>query len=244
MEIISKVGFIKPNGTSVYMEYYEVENFCIEEIKKIISVNVKLMEKFQNFQKKYSYFKPYFDFIVFEMGYIFLNPLLKESKFGIIENIDLSKKTSSPMLQSTPMNDENLHIKELSFGFYPSSIITVDDFVLDKENYISHKNLLDHILNQILISSKEIYYDYLKYKNEGNYLVNRLGFMWFANYEVYEEGVLLIYTPNLFTEKQRRFYLGLKDYYINDSNYVKNELDVNQIKESERFIKEYKKARK
>lgn len=239
MGTINKVGFLKPDGTSVYMDYYEVENYCISEIKKFMDINQENTEKFENYKNKYSYFRPYFDFVVFEMGYIFLNPLLKKSMFGFCDELDLSKKTDAPMLKSLTMNDENLNMRKDQFDFYLSSAITPDDFAFDKNKYLTHKNLLDHILNQILICSKEIYLDYLKHPREGIYLVERLGFMIYGYYE--SDEISLIYTPYLFTERQRNFYLGLREYYVSDKYYTKNEITKEQKEELDKVIKVYKK---
>lgn len=244
MENNMEVGFEKPNGMIDYMNYYEVESYCKKEISTYLNLYPALIPLYEEFSKDYTYFHPYFDFVVFQMGYIFLNPLLTNSKFGILSTetgtIDLSKTTQSPMYVSKRMNDQNLNIQPVFASTDVSSIITNDGIAFAKEKYISHETLLNHIMNQILIQNKEIYLDYINQQDCKFYLIHRLGFMLYGYYG--DADIVLLYTPNLLSCNQREFYLYLKDYYPSDMHYVPSPIDVVERNRSMELIKTYQKT--
>lgn len=69
------VGFITPENEFISMKYEEVEEFCKE-----ICLREENKESFKMFSNDYKYFTPYFDWVMVNKKYLFVNPLLLSRK--------------------------------------------------------------------------------------------------------------------------------------------------------------------
>lgn len=233
-----EVGFIRPDKMCIMMPYYKVEDYCIKEIDKFLKKNPSEKQNYINFCKKYTYFHPYFDYVIFEMEYIFLNPLEIHSFFGAKggknSTLDMTNITEGSFICGQRMDDETLKGEMVNDYFDSSIIMSNSGTAFIKERYLTHMGLLNHILNQILIQSKEIYLDYQKYRTQGMYLINRLGFIWYGYYG--ESDILLLYNSNLISDQQRLFYLSLREYYPSDRFYISYQTDLQEKIESKELI--------
>ena len=70
---MQKVAFLTPNNEKFEMNYWEVEEFC-----KKICLKEENKASFEEFSKKYTYFPPYFDYVMEVKKYIFFNCLFNE----------------------------------------------------------------------------------------------------------------------------------------------------------------------
>lgn len=68
------VALLTPDNKLLKATYPKLRNICIKECLKEENI-----EEFMEFQKEYSYFEPYFDFMFFRKKYLLLNPLYVES---------------------------------------------------------------------------------------------------------------------------------------------------------------------
>ena len=67
-------GLIDKEGNSITCPYYEIEKKNKKIIEQYCLVSEENNQKFLNFSKEYTYFSPYFDFVVGYLGYSLLNP--------------------------------------------------------------------------------------------------------------------------------------------------------------------------
>ncbi len=182
---MKRVGFITPNDDFYQMEYSEVEDFCRD-----ICLSEENKEDFKVFKKDYSYFSPYFDFVMSIKKYLFFNPLYRERKFLIFEggayyendlasisyseNVEKFKEvTARRKLTSscTTVSDSELGIKTQDSNSMEECM--VDSNIVGMMSKTGTANIDgSHIitgatvLNQLLSKSSKISNNYYKYLRE------------------------------------------------------------------------------
>lgn len=67
-------GFLTPKDEWIEVDYFHLQPFCKE-----ICQRTENLEAFVQFAKNYKSFSPYFDFVVFNLKYAFVGPLLNEN---------------------------------------------------------------------------------------------------------------------------------------------------------------------
>lgn len=181
---MQKVIFLTPNNERFEMNYWEVEEFC-----KKICLKEENKASFEEFSKKYTYFTPYFDYVMEVKKYIFFNCLFNE-EHCLIFNDDayyfssIIGSTYSDTINNfkflieyldysdlTRISDEELDIKLQKTEY-------TDDCVIDPNcigmmskssvgsDYGSHVVTGATVLNHLLSKSRIITEDYWKYINQ------------------------------------------------------------------------------
>ncbi len=165
------------------MKYGDVENFCKE-----ICLRDSNREQFLNFKKDYSYFSPYFDFVMVNKGYLFFNPLYNEKMFMLFDNgaYYLNDLISIDYAQNVKFYEERKSrssfssdftiVSDSELGIAVQDVDSVDECMIDPNmmgmmsktgvtnSDGSHVVTGATILNQLLIKSSKIadfYYSYL-----------------------------------------------------------------------------------
>lgn len=210
---MEKVGFLTPNDDFIYMNYYEVEDFC-----KKICFQEENIKEFLKFSENYSYFSAYFDFVMIYKKYLFFNCLFNRKNFLIFfenayyyslvvnnkykDNVELFKKNHKIHRiysdLTTVMNRE-LDTKR-------RNIYTIDDCLIDPNmvgmmsktnvgsDYGSHSVTAATVLNQLLIKSEILGNDFCNcidfnctfYANIPiEYLIQNLGFLRVGSRDTY-----------------------------------------------------------
>lgn len=179
-----KVAFITPENNIKYMSHYNVLDFCKE-----VCYQPKYQSAFKEFSQNYHYFYPYFDFVMFKLGYMFVNPMFQQKTFiTSINNYLYLDDLNSFDYQK---NKEQLIQKILSQHLYPfmtsvsAETLTVQKVSLDNINECmvdsnlmgimnktsvivdsSHIITANTIMNQLLLLSPTISREYYQYLNE------------------------------------------------------------------------------
>lgn len=217
------VGFITPNNERIMMNYDEVEEFCKE-----LCLREEYKDDFSKFSKNYTYFKPYFDFVMIRLGYVFVNPLLEEHtylkevkhSFYKIEETDLLSLYDSITYQAiTEMakgyqNTRYSHLvacSDLELHIKPVNITDEYNFMLDPNGYSmvttkdekpgNHEITSNTIVNQLLISYKNLM-GYHSRIYSVNYLIEKFGFVRITSLKY--DG-LMIGIKKFLTEAQREY---------------------------------------
>lgn len=172
------IKLISPNGEGITLNYYEVLDFC-----KVLCYKKENKEKFLKFSKDYTYFLPYFDFVMFELGYKMHNVLFEDSyliaKSGELYLLsDLQKNNHIPFM--TKCSDEVLNIRK-NTRVLKNSLVDPNGMAmmckLTTSKNGSHTITGNTIMNQLLIQNKIIYKYCHKFRsNSVNMLIN-LGFV-------------------------------------------------------------------
>ncbi len=72
-------GLIDKQGNKILCLYYEIESLCIKITEEYCTRSETHNQEFLNFASDYTYFSPYFDFVVGYLDYKLINPWLKEN---------------------------------------------------------------------------------------------------------------------------------------------------------------------
>lgn len=193
----SKVGFLSPNNMIVWVEYNQVNDLC-----KRICEHDKCRERFDEFKKDYDYFEPYFDFVMFELQFIMINGLCRNScvvkyrdaLYEILDTKDLTEYDYSVLKSSsinnhsilpliTKCSDSELKIHSFSDDNIETCMINQQGVCMMsyagfEDDRGSHDVTCQTVLNQMLSHDKEVLDDYLMYEdNDVNYLINCFGFV-------------------------------------------------------------------
>lgn len=193
-------SLISPNGEIHNMEYYEIGLFAEKMCKQYIEENERNKTEFEKFANNYTYFKPYFDFLLFKLGYKIINPFFKENIVGFSignyfvtkginkeDNIRLEKYSSVSDYDLQITNYKDTSLKE---GFINQNGV---GFKVNRTIDMGHSKVCELILNQLMIYNKEICEDYLKSISSSEikniltriefYMIERLGFVQMCIFE-------------------------------------------------------------
>lgn len=182
---MKRVGFITPNNDFYQMNYGEVEDFC-----KKICLSEENREAFLKFKEGYSYFSPYFDFVMINKKYLFFNPLYVGRKFMMfdekayylndlasfdyLENVNVYKEIKS---RKSLISDFTT-VSDIELGIARQDVDSTDECMIDPNliGMMSRTGVLNDdgshivtgstVLNQLLIKSQKMADDYYRYLRE------------------------------------------------------------------------------
>lgn len=151
------VELTSPDNKTYKLNYYEINDFC-----KMICLNEDNRIAFQEYQKDYTYFEAYFDYVIFELGYKLSNGLIKEGSVFCECNQMYSEefiKMKSYMPYMARCSDRVLRIHKLNKET-PTATIDPNGMAmmayLEEDSRGTHIATARTILNQILIRNKKI----------------------------------------------------------------------------------------
>lgn len=226
-----KVGFIFPDNNKVFMNYDEVNDYC----KKICEMQ-EYYEAFKAFEAEYTYFDAYFDFVMKELGYVFINPFLRENTYlkffkdkyfytcgygkdyicsyeQIVEWV-MQMKNYIPdivLCSNKKLNIESINGKVLRDWMIDPNGYAMISEVIGNSN---HDVTSDTILNQLLISKKELWKKLDLSFGSDQLLIEHFGFLRSVYYDQswgYIVGVKKFMSNSM---------LNVMDIYTNNSHFT------------------------
>lgn len=219
---MNKSGLISPNNEIIYMNYYEIENNCKKIIDKYISISDENKKEFENFSESYHYFKPYFDFVFFNLKYSLINPLMEDDAIltehnnqyikiyntnpqEFIEKRNKIKDNSSSVISKS--DDRTLKISYLDYPIVRNGIFNRENMFFALNDLPVHNDLASQILHQFMINSKDVCLKYINYDDVFskaiNFLEDIMGFIRLG--EITEDECALIYRSSMISELQEDF---------------------------------------
>ena len=226
-----KVGFITPDNQKIWLDYREARNFCIDLCY--------LKENYQawlEFQKDYTYFESYFDFVILHLNYIFINPLSKENTYlkGLKDKMYLVETTSDNANYS---NITDLVVRKRNGGNYSdlvscsdkqlnimkieANVKKLDNWLIDPNGYAfidkSNEKLGNHeitattILNQLFLLDSVPYSLWQKDYYAVSFLIEHFGFLRTTAYQ--DDGIIIGNEVILSEELEK-----VKDYLMSHFN--------------------------
>lgn len=220
-------GLIDKFGNVINCEYYEIEKYCIKIINDFCKESNENKKKFFEFAKDYTYFSPYFDFVIGVLNYSLLNPFFinKNILCGNSENHSYLMKFYSSIIGDYVIDDYNKEIMGFSSdddlkikpfnqitNFY-NSFITGDLTEL-VPNVKGHRELAKQILNLTMIKDKELCQEILSIDFQNSDLAEVL--MWylpllrFDDYLYKKDSFSLIYRSDNISSKQENLIRKLE----------------------------------
>lgn len=193
-------SLISPSGEVYDMEYYEIGLFAEKMCKQYIEKSESNKLEFETFANNYTYFKPYFDFLIFKLGYKIINPFFKNNIVGFsIGNYfvtkGINKDDNIKMEKYSSVSDHDLQITDYKDVSLKEGFIDQNGtgFKVNRTIDMGHSKVCELILNQLMIYNKEICEDYLKSINDPKinniitriefYMIERLGFIQMCIFE-------------------------------------------------------------
>ncbi len=162
-------GLIKDDGSIINCPYYEIEESCKKITEIFCSESTDNQKFFLDFANQYTFFEPYFDFVIGELGYSLLNPWLKKDYIlcGNYENHRYTLKRYSELLDGYTFHkynqneigfssDNDLQIKpfDQKTNFYTCFI--TPNLIELVPNVGGHRELGKQLLNLAMIKDKEL----------------------------------------------------------------------------------------
>lgn len=243
---MNSIAILKPNNEIIKGNYNQIRKFCIKECLKDDNI-----DEFLEFQQKYTYFEPYFDYIMFKLKYVLLNPLCQTKKalYAVedafykikIDNIDYNSIVNMVNIEiqkakilpfMTKCSDEVLQIENKNTKNMTTCLLDPNCVGLLNAENSSHGITANTVLNQILLLSPEITKDYTSslYSSiidEDNYAINylakQMGFMRLTDKKTFP---IIIANQQSITEEQKELIEKLKD---DGYNYYDLDVEVTSL---------------
>ena len=204
------------------LEYYKLGEYCKSLCEKYISLNDENKQEFDEFSKKYTYFQPYFDFVMKYMDGVVYSPFFDDRKCIVI--VDDKYHIQPLELENNILGSFDMVLSDdRSIGL--NSKIRCEDtegcFVDLSGNILQldiagrHLKLAYTILNQALMTSITTCKKFKEFKENGNithmidFLINYYGYA----YVKYKEPKRVIYNSAAITEAQYKAFCNKKKYY-------------------------------
>lgn len=199
-----KTGLINPLDEEILVPYYEIQKLCEQIVNDYCISSSNNAQKFAKFAKDYTYFKPHFDFVIFELGYELLHPNL---------TINSNYKYTLPI---TKLNDTNLDLRKYNFDSDHARECYVDQNGIQlclSSNLERHEHLAFNMLNMLMIDNQEIFkllvlelqengFDDIFYSN---FIEQKLGYLRLARLDDF-------------------FYKGIASFNSNKINEIQNSI--------------------
>ena len=137
---MNKSGLISPYNEIIYMNYYDIEEYCKKIIDKYINIDSEHRLEFEEFSKDYYYFKPYFDFVFFKLKYSLINPVMNDGSIMTEHNNQYIKIYNT--------NPEEFVEKRNKIRDNTSSIISKSDDKTLKIHYLNEPVVRNGLFNK------------------------------------------------------------------------------------------------
>ena len=177
-----QVGLLTRDDVFIPIPYYEIGSFAENICNEYIGRCEKNKIQFEVFASNYHYFKPYLDFLLFELGYKMANPLLRENTIWYTENHQLYLNKFYKNHSYLPVSDDVLRIQYIEPENLSSCVVDSHgvSYHVSPKSAIHHMKVYEFVLNQYLIYDKQLFQIYQNYMSQGlnigAFCRNMLGF--------------------------------------------------------------------
>lgn len=227
---------IKINNKEYEIEYYDLLKFCKELTLELTNEETNRIN-FKEYQKKYTYFSPYFDYIFGEQKNTVINPFyLENPKFECKDNKYIITEPNNLSHIFTYSTDDFIGLNEtnkIETGFF----ILEDGTIIDNRYVERHLINATTLLNNYLIQDKYLCKSFFRLKHDKYYMFKIIDFL------IKEKGViygrkdgnrildLTINQLDITEEQLNTINLLSKKYKINLCNFeVLNKYNKKHIK--------------
>lgn len=213
---------IKNSFEEKELEYYNLGEYCKNLCEKYTSLSEENREEFDEFSKKYTYFKPYFDFVMKYMDGVVYSPFFDDGKCLVMKNDKYfiqPLEMENNILGSFDMvssDDKSIGLNsKIKCEDTEGCFVDLFGNILQLDYAGRHLKLAHAILNQNLISSVSCCRKFKDFKENGNrthmidFLINYYGLA----YIKYKEPKQVIYNSATITEAQYKAFCKIKKFY-------------------------------
>lgn len=213
-----KCTIVSESGWQIQCNYYEIEQISKMIIQKEVQAKPILENQFLQFAKNYTYFTPYFDFLLTKLNYVILNPL--ELKGAILygkQDYILLHFLDNDLEMFTVSDDIHIQLEK-------ATEFNLDTSMMDKNLWTiksnkGHMYISRHILHTYFIKERDLYFHFLEEcQNTGNNFLN----FEFSDFLLFQKAFLRIgkvkkskKTQNLAIFRNRDLFYQIQGYYEN-----------------------------
>ena len=215
-------------------KYYDIESLCQKIVHDYCSLNKENNEQFQNLASNYHLFRPYFDFVVCELGYKVLNPELQANTILVGKDnhmylLDEMENPISKGFYAGKSDDKTLDLYPMtldSSSFHDCLIDGEGNHILPKDMF-GHVHILNQIANMIFISNQKVCEEYLRVNMDLGSFISR--YYPLIRFQADKQGRMIltrcVYRKSNLTEVQNAF---MNDLLANRYTYPSflNDLDL------------------
>lgn len=250
---LDEIHFITKENLHFSVSLEQLPRFCKEYCEKYVSKSEENKMEFLKFSQDYTYFEPYYDFIICHLKWISYPSLIDNTSYVQCGDSEDSKVLRT-MSSIKEFKYENMYKKYNFVNILINSNdkniglndYTIDEGFFDHEGvFLSNAKTLYHeatarvILQGICTSNVSVIKDYNDIRKDKpilyeDYLMNRLGFLIIGEYRGYKN---IICNRNLMTPKQLRL---IREY--DDLGYSCNYGDCETFDKD--FAMEYRRSRR
>lgn len=254
-----QVMFITPENIKIVILMSDLYEFCKKYCISYIEKSDRNRETYEKFSSQYSYFEPYYDFLICVLNWISY-PSLIDKKSYVQMGSNQSKKVLRELIESDELEYDKLYIEgsyirevfnstDKNIGINVQNLIAQDGFIDENGKHLStigtytHESTATAILYGLCYENYLIISDVFSQCNErtiscgsgisefSEYIEQRLGFVQIGT----NRGInVLSYCSSLLTAKQKEVILGyeeMKFYSEPNSNCRFNVHDSEYITE-------------
>lgn len=243
------VTFIDNKNEKHIIKQEEIYSFCKNVFEKEISIckqkhDIDKITEYKKFIEKYKTFNPYFDFIMFKLGYTYLSSLsldkpfikAKDELLYAYENLD----DLNGSFWGYKSDDETLKIGKIDLDNIHNCFIDKNGVCYGME-YCIHEGVSNTILNNLLINNPSISEKFYELWKEINFnirtpLLELFGYLYASSDSSIK---IMLYNPVLLNDSQRQIVMYIKEYlYDYMFDYCKPNIERRQkIKEFVKGVK-------
>lgn len=219
---------ISKDNQQIKCKYYELDRIC-QGIIQNETKNFYVQKKFIEFSQKYSYFTPFFDFVLQELGYKLINAFGVQNAvmYAVNNQIHWAHGNQDYVLFST-FDDEHIGLEKMSKENLKLCMLDENLYGIAPKN-MGHELVSRLILHNYFLYDKELFQKYVEDSQGNFYFFNHTNFLM-------ENKSFLRLEVNHKNEKNQHF-VAFKN---RDINYEVQGYKENLSQEQDTFIKELK----
>lgn len=164
-----KLTFLSPEGKQTTLSYHCCGKFLKLLCQKYCTQGINEQKEFEEFAKQYTYFPPYFDFVLTHMHYKIANPFFRQGVLYASQNqlyflsvtdigVQVRRKWEYPLA-----SDKSLLIKPLGEQLEHNALLSPYGILYQFERKdFHHEEIADVILNQFFLNNEFMCQNYSK----------------------------------------------------------------------------------
>lgn len=167
---------ISKENQKIICKYYELSRVCQEIIHNAMR-DIKIKEKFVAFSKNYTYFTPFFDFVLQELGYKLVNAFGMENAILYAKNNEIHwVHLNQDYVLFPTSDDEHIGLEKIGKENLKMCMLDKNLYGIASSN-VRHELISRLILHNYFLSDKELFQKYMEECHGNFYFFDHIEFL-------------------------------------------------------------------
>lgn len=167
---------VSKDNQKIKCKYYELGRVCQEIIQKEIK-DIHLKEKYIAFSQKYTYFTPFFDFVLQELGYKLINAFgVENAKMYANDNEIHWVHLKQDYILFPTSDDEHIGLEKMNKENLKLCMLDEDLYCISS-SHTRHEMISRLILHNYFLCDKELFQKYIEERNINFYFFDHIQFL-------------------------------------------------------------------